>query len=87
MEEKEEILARVKMLIREELSTFRFDSWIKPVGIVSIEDNNVCLLAVSDLQKVKLTNEYMTLVEAAFTTVLGKPVNIDIVVEKLSNVS
>lgn len=87
MEEKEEILARAKMLIREELSTFRFDSWIKPVGIVSIEDNNVCLLAVSDLQKVKLTNEYMTLVEAAFTTVLGKPVNIDIVVEKLSNVS
>lgn len=87
MEEKEEILARAKKLISEELSTFRFDSWIKPVGIVSIEDNNVCLLAVSDLQKVKLINEYMTLIEAAFTTVLGKPANIDIVVEKISNIT
>ena len=72
MEQKDEILAKAKKLIREETSELRFNYCIRPIEIVSIDDESICLSVSSQYQKDKLDGEYADLVREAFKIVLNR---------------
>ena len=72
MLQKEEVLARAKELMREELTNIRFNSWIKPIEIAYANESSVCLLVKTDFHKAKLEAEYLNLIVASFSDVLGK---------------
>lgn len=88
MLQKEEVLAQAKELMREELPNLRFNSWIKPISIASVDESSVCLLVKSDFHKMKLESEYFNLILASFSDVLGKEPNeikLEISVEDTEN--
>lgn len=88
MLQKEEVLAQAKELMREELPNLRFNSWIKPISIASVDESSVCLLVKSDFHKMKLESEYLNLILASFSDVLGKEPNeikLEISVEDTEN--
>lgn len=72
MEQKDEILARVKALLQDELPVLRFNSYIKPMDIVSIDDESICLSVNNHYQTEKLEGEYADLIREAFKLVLNR---------------
>ncbi len=85
MEPKDEFLARAKACMLEELPELRYNSWIAPIEIISLEGTNVCLLAKTILHKKKLENEYMQLLLGTFKYLLGDWPDITIMVKELSD--
>ena len=88
MLQKEEVLARAKELMREELTNIRFNSWINPIEIAYANESSVCLLVKTDFHKVKLETEYLNLIIASFSDVLGKnpsEITLEIAVEDVGS--
>lgn len=59
--DKDELLAKLKDLLKNELSTISYETWISPLGIDSIKDNHVNFTAVSDYQKDFVENKFNSL--------------------------
>ena len=66
---------KVKDNIQEELSEQSYQTWIEPVGIASIADNDVTLTVPDTFYKDWLRERYQNLIESSFSVLLGtKPV-------------
>ena len=59
--DKDELLSKLKELLKNEVSTISFDTWIAPLGIDSINDDNIVFTATSDFQKILLKTSLIVL--------------------------
>jgi len=59
--DKNELLKKVKELLKEEVTSISFDTWIKPLEIESINDNHIVFIANSEYQRDYLQNRYASL--------------------------
>lgn len=60
--DKDELLSKLKELLKDEVSKISYDTWINPLGIRSIENDNIVFTTVSEYQKDFIENKYNSLV-------------------------
>ena len=75
----QEIFTEAKELIKEEMSELSFKTWILPLEISSINDNNIIIIAKDQFKKDAVENRYKDLITNAFNIVLQKNCNVSIV--------
>ena len=68
----QDILAEAKELVREEMSELSFKTWILPLEINSINDNNIVLIAKDSFTKESVENRFKDLLTNAFNIILQK---------------
>ena len=59
--EKEELLSKIKEALKPELTQISYETWILPLGIRSIDGNNIIFTAVSEYQQDFIENKYRSL--------------------------
>lgn len=96
---KDELLQKLKELLKSELSVISYETWILPLGIKSIENNHITFTIASDYQRdfieVKFkslifnTLRFITNKEWTYSVVLAddSPENSPVISDKASNVS
>ena len=60
--DKDELLTKLKELLKEEVSKISYDTWMNPLGIRSIDGDNIVFTTVSEYQKDFIENKYRSLV-------------------------
>lgn len=60
--DKDELLTKLKDLLKDEVSKISYDTWINPLGISSIEDDHIVFTTVSEYQKDFIENKFRSLV-------------------------
>ena len=60
--EKEELIAKIKELLKPELTKISYDTWIMPLDIRSIDGNHIIFTTNSEFQKDFIENKYNTLI-------------------------
>lgn len=60
--EKEELIAKIKELLKPEVTKISYDTWIVPLDIRSIEGNHIVFTTTSEFQKDFIENKYKTLI-------------------------
>ncbi len=75
----QEIFAEAKELISEEMSELSFKTWILPLEINSINDNNIIIMAKDQFKKEAVENRYGDLIRNAFNIILQRNCVITIV--------
>lgn len=81
MNNKDEILVKVKEILKDELTTVAYKTWIKDLEIESINDNKIVLVALSKMQKDALESRLYDLVSNTFNYVTNKTCKIEIIVK------
>jgi len=69
-------------IIKEKISQQNFETWIKPIQIVSMEDNKVLLRVPNKFFKDWLVENYMDLINHSLADVSGVPIDIRFTVGK-----
>ena len=69
-------------IIKEKVSQQNFETWIKPIRIVSLEDNNVLLGVPNKFFKDWLVDNYIDLISNSLSDISGIDVDIQFVVSK-----
>ena len=69
-------------IIKEKVSQQNFDTWIKPIRIISLEDNNVLLGVPNKFFEDWLVDNYIDLIGSSLSNVSGTDVEIKFVVSK-----
>ena len=82
-----EIFDAAKNLIKDEMSELSFKTWILPLKIDKIHENEVYLIATDSFKKDSVETRFKDLLENAFSIVLQKNCNIVIVLETDLNTS
>lgn len=59
--EKEELIAKIRELLKPEITPISYDTWIVPLGIKSIEGNNIVFTTNSEFHKDFIENKYNNL--------------------------
>ena len=59
--DKDELIEKIKEVLKPEVTTISYDTWIKPLGIRDIEKNNIIFTANSEFQKDFIENKYKNL--------------------------
>ena len=60
--DKDELLSKLKELLEDEVSKISYDTWIKPLEIESIKDDNIVFIAASEFQKDFIENKFNSLI-------------------------
>ena len=60
--DKNELLEKAKELLKEEVTSISFETWIKPLKIDSIKNNHIVFIANSEFQKDFIENKYTPLI-------------------------
>ena len=60
--EKEELIAKIKELLKPEVTKISYDTWIMPLDIRSIDGNHIVFTANSEFQKDFIENKYKSLI-------------------------
>lgn len=60
--DKNELLSKLKELLKDEVSKISYDTWILPLDIESIKDDNIVFIATSEFQKDFIENKFNTLI-------------------------
>ncbi|MBQ2937527.1 MAG: chromosomal replication initiator protein DnaA [Clostridia bacterium] len=60
--DKNELLSKLKELLEDEVSRISFDTWIKPLEIESINNDNIVFIAASEFQKDFIENKFNDLI-------------------------
>lgn len=76
-----DLFSEAKELIREEMSELSFKTWILPLDISSIYDNNIILVAKDQFKKEAVESRFKDLLTNAFNIILQKNCNIEIVLK------
>ena len=59
--DKDELILKIKEVLKPEVTTISYDTWINPLGIRDIEKNNIIFTANSEFQKDFIENKYKNL--------------------------
>lgn len=60
--DKEELLSKTKELLKDEVTTITYQTWIQPLEIESIENNHIVFKAVSEYHKDSIETRYSPLI-------------------------
>ena len=60
--DKDELLSKLKELLKDEVSTISYETWIIPLGINNIKDNHIVFTVTSDFQKDFIENKFNSLI-------------------------
>ncbi len=60
--DKEELLGKLKSLLKDELSTISYETWILPLGIEDIKENHIIFTVNSEFQKDFIENKFNSLI-------------------------
>ena len=82
--DKDDLLTKAKDLLKEEMTTISYTTWIKNLEIESIIDNKITLIALSDMQKDALETRFYDLICNTFNFITNKTCEIKII-EKTEN--
>ena len=90
--DKNDLLTKAKDLLKEEMTTISYTTWIKSLEIESVEDNKIVLVALSKMQKDAIESRLFELVSNTFNFITNKTCDIKIVekseinnIEKIDN--
>ena len=72
----------VKNQLSDEISAVSFDSWIKPVEPVSIDDSKITLRVPFGVNKTMIMTKYFSLIESCLEAVTSKKYDIDVIVDE-----
>ena len=75
------LLTDAKALIREEMSELSFKTWILPLEISSVNENNIILVTNDQFKKESIETRFIDLISNAFNIILQKNCNIRIVLK------
>ena len=59
--DKDELLKKVKELLKDEVSKISYDTWIMPLGIDNIDNDHIVFTTNSEYQKDFIENRYASL--------------------------
>ena len=82
--DKNDLLTKAKDLLKEEMTTISYTTWIKNLEIDSVVDNKITLIALSDMQKDALETRFYDLICNTFNFITNKTCDIKII-EKTEN--
>ena len=77
--DKNELLTKAKDLLKEEMTTISFTTWIKNLEIDSINDNKIILVASSKIQKDAIESRLYDLVLNTFNFITNKSCELTII--------
>ena len=60
--EKEELVLKIKELLKPEVTKISYDTWIMPLDIQSIEGDHIVFTTTSEYQKDFIENKYRSLI-------------------------
>lgn len=60
--DKDELVSKIKELLKPEVTKISYDTWILPLGIRSIAGDNIVFTAISEFQKDFIENKYRSLI-------------------------
>ena len=60
--DKEELVAKIKELLKPEVTKISYDTWILPLDIRSIDGDNIVFTTISEFQKDFIENKYRSLI-------------------------
>ncbi len=69
---KDELLSKLKELLRNEVSSISYDTWIQPLNIDSISENHIVFTVQSDFQRYFIENKFNSLVFNTLRTMTNK---------------
>ncbi|MBQ9757098.1 MAG: chromosomal replication initiator protein DnaA [Clostridia bacterium] len=82
MEELKQIWQKVLEDLAEEVSAVSFDSWIKPIEAVEINDTRIVLKVPFAVNKNMIMTKYFSLIESCLESVTSHKFDIDVVVDE-----
>ena len=74
----EELLYTAKELLKEEITTIAYDTWIKNMKINKLTDDTIVLIAESDIHKDFICGSYLDLISNTFKYITKKAYRIEI---------
>ena len=77
--DKNDLLTKAKDLLKEEMTTISYTTWIKNMEIDSIVDNKITLVALSDMQKDALETRFYDLICNTFNFITNKTCDVKII--------
>ncbi len=77
--DKNDLLTKAKDLLRDEMTTISYTTWIKNLEIESINDNKIVLIALSKMQKDAIESRLFDLVSNTFNFITNKNCEIEII--------
>ena len=84
MEELKRIWERVKADLADEVSAVSFDSWIKPIMAVDIDETKITLKVPFAVNKNMIMTKYISLIESSLEAVTSHKFDIDVIVDEKS---
>ena len=75
----EQIWNQAKELLKEEISQISYKTWIEPLKILSIVDNNIVLVSDDSFKKDMAETKFHDLIMNTFSVILQKDCNVSIV--------
>ena len=85
--DKNDLLTKAKDLLKEEMTTISYTTWIKSLEIESINDNKIVLVALSKMQKDAIESRLFDLVSNTFNFITNKTCEIKIIEKTEDNLS
>lgn len=83
----EEILNQAKELLKDEMTRIAYDTWIKNIEIVSVENNIYYLKATSTFQKDSIESRYGDLINNTFKFVTNSDCSVKVILDEGPNES
>ncbi len=69
-------------IIKEKISQQNFETWIKPIRILSVEENNIYLSVPNKFFKDWLVENYISVISDSLSQTMGTLVNVNFVIKK-----
>jgi len=78
----EAIWSESTKIIKEKISKQNFDTWIKPIKIISLEESRAGLSVPNKFFRDWLVENYFTIISEAVANVAGAPVSVNFIIQK-----
>ena len=76
---KNDLLTKAKDLLKQELTSISYSTWIKTLEIKSVNDNKIVLIAQSTFQKEAIESRYAELIVNTFNFITNKNCEITVI--------
>ena len=79
--DKNELLEKAKELLKEEVTSISFETWIKPLKIKSIDSNHIVFIANSEYQKDSIETRYSSLIFNTIKYITNRDYTFSVILE------
>lgn len=84
MDELTKIWNQVLQDLAQEISGVSFDTWIKPIKPLALNETSICLSVPGDLNKNMILTKFRSMLESSIEFAAGRPYELDVVSESPS---